>query len=89
MSKDPTSIKRPQARRILLTLTEDQVLAISVLAYQLRTTRSAVVRFAIDALIAIAQGKPVPVTPFITDLQRMIEEYRQAQEEGKEGFDEG
>jgi hypothetical protein len=78
-------VGRERTRPMRVDVTNEQFLAVSVLAYRLRTTRSAVVRFAIDALIAIAQGKPVPVTPFITDLQRLIEEYRQAVKEGDEG----
>ena len=79
-------VERDRTRPMVVQVTNEQFLAVSVLAYRLRTTRSAVVRFAIDALMAIAQGKPVPVTPFITDLQRLIEEYKEvAEEEGKEG----
>jgi len=79
-------VERDRTRPMVVQVTNEQFLAVSVLAYRLRTTRSAVVRFAIDALLAIAQGKPVPVTPFITDLQRLIEEYKEvAEEEGKEG----
>jgi hypothetical protein len=79
-------IERDRTRPMVVQVTNEQFLAVSVLAYRLRTTRSAVVRFAIDALMAIAQGKPVPVTPFITDLQRLIEEYKETVgEEGEEG----
>ncbi len=79
-------IDRDRTKPMVVHVTNEQFLAVSVLAYRLRTTRSAVVRFAIDALMAIAQGKPVPVTPFITDLQRLIEEYKSAvEEEGEEG----
>jgi hypothetical protein len=78
-------IDRDRTRPLVVHVTNEQFLAVSVLAYRLRTTRSAVVRFAIDALMAIAQGKPVPVTPFITDLQKLIEEFKAAvEEEGKE-----
>jgi hypothetical protein len=79
-------VDRERTRPMVVHITNEQFLAVSVLAYRLRTTRSAVVRFAIDALVAIAQGKPVPVTPFITDLQRLIEEYKETVgEEGEEG----
>jgi hypothetical protein len=79
-------VERDRTRPMVVQVTNEQFLAVSVLAYRLRTTRSAVVRFAIDALMAIAQGKPVPVTPFITDLQRLIEEYKETVgEEGEEG----
>jgi hypothetical protein len=92
MAKYPSiiyeKVGRERTRPMRVDVTNEQFLAVSVLAYRLRTTRSAVVRFAIDALLAIAQGKPVPVTPFITDLQRLIEEYKQVakhEDEGEEG----